>query len=419
MNSSKAVYLNLFSKNILKLCISNVFENFSNFIYLYIWNKKMKFLVMPDSFKGSLLSKQVCNSIKLGIETVFENAEIEKIPISDGGEGFVESLVSATNGTIIKIFATNPLGDKVKSFYGVLGDRKTVVIEMSAASGIQLLTNKKKAPFITTTFGTGELIQDALNRGFRKIIIGIGGSATIDGGAGMLQALGVKFFDSNSKLINGFMNNQKLGLVNNISIENFHSAIKETSFTLACDVENVLLGEEGSVYIYGLQKGAKKKDLPLLEANIENFYNVVEDFTKYQVRDIKGSGSAGGLGGALISFFDVKKVSGIDLVLDLINFKEKIKDVDFIFTGEGKIDIQTTYGKVIYGILKIVNKKVPVIALAGQIDNNIDVLYDLGLTSSFSIYDKPMTLKDSFGDVENLITKQTIQICRLIKSIRE
>jgi len=379
----------------------------------------MKFIVIPDSFKGSLASKKVCNSIKLGIKTVFKNSEIESIPISDGGDGFVESLILATDGYVLKTYATNPLGEKIQSFYGVIGDKKTAVIEMSSASGIHLLSKKKKNPFITTTFGTGELIQDALNRGFRKIIIGVGGSATIDGGAGMLQALGLKFFDKDSKLIDGFMNNKKLALVNSISTESLHPAIKETVFTLACDVENILFGENGSVYIYAQQKGAKRKDFDVLESNLEKFYTIVENYTKRQVRNIKGSGSAGGLSSALLSFFNVNKVSGIDLALELIDFNEKIKDVDFIFTGEGKIDIQTTYGKVIYGILKIVNKKVPVIALAGQIDDNIDSLYDLGLSSAFSIYDKPMALKDSFENVEQLITKQTIQICKLIKCCRE
>lgn len=376
----------------------------------------MKIILAPDSFKGSLSAHDVCLAMERGVLKIFPDATVISLPLADGGEGTVETLVSATSGKFISVPVTDPLGNTTRATYGIMGGRsQTAIIEMASASGLTLIPEKRRNPYFTTSYGTGELIKHALDNNYKKIIVSIGGSATNDGGTGMLQALGVEFFDKIGKPVNDFMTNKKMGIVDEISIKNFHPKIKDTTFIIACDVDNLLLGPKGSTYIYGRQKGAHESDLPVMEENMENFYNLAEKELNIEVRNTPGSGAAGGLGAAFLSFFNAKLVKGIDLVLESINFKDRINNSDFVLTGEGSIDEQTSYGKVISGVLKIARQqKVPVVALAGSI-KDLDKLYPLGLSAALSICNSPMEKEKSMEKAEELITLQTEQICRLLQ----
>jgi glycerate kinase len=375
----------------------------------------MKFVLAPDSFKGSLTAKQVCNAMEKGILKVFPAAEIVSIPMADGGEGTVEAMVNQTHGTFVKVPVTDPLGNTIEAEYGILGNSQTAIIEMAAASGLTLVPENKQNPFNTTTYGTGELIRHAIDNGCRKVIIGIGGSATIDGGAGMAQALGVEFFDELGKKMNDYMNNKKIGRVSEISLENIHPKIKSTRFIIASDVDNPLLGPQGAAFVYGRQKGAEEKDLAILDGNLNNFYNIVENSLNVEVRELSGAGAAGGLGAALIAFLSARLEKGVDLILNTIGYREKFQNASLIFTGEGKLDEQTPYGKTITGVLKAASQlKIPVIALTGSI-GDLEKLNLMGLTAAFSICNGPMSEKDSINNAEELISLTTEQVCRAIQ----
>jgi len=376
----------------------------------------LKIALAPDSFKGSMTATDVCNDMTEGILRIFPNAESISIPLADGGEGTVDSLVSATDGKYKTCKVLNPIGEEITAKYGILGNGKTAVIEMAAASGLPLIPREKQNPLYTSTYGTGQLISNALNSGCRNFIIGIGGSATTEGGAGMAQALGVKFFDKTGKEISEPMNGKLIGKCESFSMDNIHPSVKNSRFTVACDVYNPLLGTKGAVYVYSTQKGATDEMLPILETNMKHFYNIVEQVLNISVIDYPGAGAAGGLGAGLIAFLSANlKISGVDIILDAVEFEKRIKNVDLIFTGEGKIDNQTAYGKTIAGVLKIAQKNnIPVIAIAGKIDNNIDELYKHGLKAIFSICNGPITFEESMKNGYELTTKITEQICRIL-----
>ncbi len=375
----------------------------------------LKIVLAPDSFKGSMKATDVCDAMRKGILRIFPDAEIISIPMADGGEGTVDSLVSATKGKFKTCKVLNPTGKEILARYGILGDRKTAVIEMAAASGLQLIPQEKQNPLHTTTYGTGQLILDALKSGCRNFIIGIGGSATTDGGSGMAQALGVKFFNKTGKEITYPMNGRLIGKCESFSMDDIHPAVKNSRFTTACDVDNPLLGAKGAVYIYSTQKGATEEMLSILEANMKHFYSIVEHTLDISVIEYPGAGAAGGLGAGLIAFLGAKLKSGVNIVLNVVEFEKQTKDADLIFTGEGKIDSQTPFGKTITGILKIAKKNhIPVIAIAGKVDNDINELYKYGMKSIFSICDGPITFKEAMKNGYKLTTKITEQICRIL-----
>jgi glycerate kinase len=378
----------------------------------------MKFVLAPDSFKGSLTASQVCTAMEKGIRRVFPGAEIVSAPLADGGEGTVEAMVNASHGTFVPLSVNDPLGNPVEAVYGILGNGQTAIIEMASASGLSLVPENKRNPFNTTTYGTGELIRHAMDKGCRKIIIGIGGSATIDGGSGAAQALGVQFFDELGKEMQDFMNNKKHGRVGGISLKNIHPKIKSTRFIVASDVDNPLLGPDGAVNIYGRQKGAAENDLPVLEENLKNFYDIVEKELNTFVREIPGAGAGGGIGAGLLAFLGAGIEKGVDLVLETVRFKEKFQNADLIFTGEGKLDEQTTFGKTITGVLKAaLQQKVPVIALAGSI-GGLEKLQEMGLTAAFSICNGPMPEQNAINNAAELITLTIEQICRTYREIK-
>ena len=373
----------------------------------------MKFVIAPDSFKGSLTALEVADSIEKGIKKIFEDSIIEKVPMADGGEGTVQSLVDSTGGKIINLKVKGPALKEVNAFYGILGDGKTAIIEMAAASGLPLLSAEEKNPAITTSYGTGELIKDSLDRGCRNIIIGLGGSATNDGGIGMLKALGIQFLDSNGEDI-GF-GGESLSKLCKIDLSSIDSRIRECNITAACDVTNPLCGPEGASYIFGPQKGADEEMIKMLDENLANYANIIKREFEIDIINASGAGAAGGMGAGLMAFLNAKLEKGIDIVINLTKLEERIKEADFVFTGEGMMDYQTAFGKTPYGVAKVAKKyNIPVIGISGGVGNGFETLYDKGFDSIFSIVDKPMSLKDAMKDGKKLIQSTAERIMRTI-----
>lgn len=372
----------------------------------------MKIILAPDSFKENLAAVDVCRAMEKGIRRVLPDPDILHLPLADGGEGTVRTLVAATNGQIFKTTVVDPLGQSIQAEYGVLGDNQTAVLEMAAASGLPLVPPEKRNPLNTTTFGTGQLIKAALDVGVKKIIIGIGGSATNDCGAGMAQALGVIFYD-NTSTITEYMCGGNLNSVRDIDLDHVDPLLKSVDITVACDVDNPLLGERGAAKVYAPQKGASPEIVEQLESNVEHIINMIEAKTK-PVRDIPGAGAAGGLGAGLLAFLNASIESGINTVLDACQFDEHIKDADLILTGEGKIDAQSAMGKTINGVLSRAQKvNIPVIAIGGSIYDGAEKLYDNGLLSIISICDRPMSLSEAMQNASKLIDKSTESIIRV------
>lgn len=345
----------------------------------------MKIIIAPDSFKGSLTSIEVSDAIELGIKEVSPHAEIVKIPIADGGEGTVQCLVSATGGKIFHKEVTGPLGSKVLAYYGVLGDGKTGVIEMAAASGLPLVPENKRNPLITTTYGTGELIKATLDRGCSKLIIGIGGSATNDGGAGMLQALGVRLLDEEGKDI-GF-GGRELKRIAKIDISQMDERLRHVEILVASDVKNPLCGPNGASYVYGPQKGATPEMVKELDEALAHFAEIIKRDLGKDVKDMPGAGAAGGLGAGLIAFLHARLKPGIELIMETLKFEEAVVNADLVITGEGKIDTQTVYGKVPVGIANVAKKyNVPVLAIGAIVEGDPGIFKSHGIDYVIEIY---------------------------------
>lgn len=374
----------------------------------------MKIVIAPDSFKGSLSGKEAADAIERGLRRALENIDVVKVPMADGGEGTVQSLVDATRGKIIKLRVKDPLFRDIESFYGILGDGKTAIIEMAAASGLPLLMSEERNPLVTTTYGTGELIKHALDMGCRNIIMGIGGSATNDGGTGMASALGVRFLDSAGKEIGfggGALNNLK-----SIDITGIDERIKECRIVAACDVDNPLTGTNGASYIFGPQKGADEATVKILDNNLERYGSILENTLGISVVNLPGAGAAGGLGAGLLAFLNAELKRGIDIVIEATGLEDKLKDADIVITGEGMIDYQTMFGKTPYGVAKLASKyNIPVIAIAGGIGSRAEVLYENGFNSIFSIVDKPMPLEEAVEKADILLERTAERIMRLLK----
>ena len=372
----------------------------------------MKIIIAPDSFKGSLSAKAVADAIEIGIRRVVHDVEIIKVPMADGGEGTVQSLVDATGGRMVSLRVLDPLCREINSFYGILGDDKTAVIEMAAASGLPLLKEEERNPMITTTYGTGQLIKHALDMGCRNIILGIGGSATNDGGAGMATALGVKFLNEQGEEI-GF-GGGALGKLQSIDTSGIDKRIGLCKISVACDVSNPLTGLEGASYVFGPQKGADKTMVETLDENLKRYGQLLEQNLGISVLDIPGTGAAGGLGAGVLAFLNADLRKGVDIIIEATGLEGKLDGADLVITGEGMIDHQTIYGKTPYGVAKLAGKyKIPVVAIAGGIGNNIEVLYNNGFNSVFSIVDRPMTLKESIDRAQVLLQDTAERIMRL------
>jgi glycerate kinase len=352
----------------------------------------MKILIGVDSFKDSLSAIDVSRSIKKGILKANNRAEIKEIPLADGGEGTMEILVNNLNGKIIKTKVFGPLGEKINGSYGIV-DENTAIIEMATVAGLELLKEKDRNPSKTTTYGVGQLMLDAFDKGCREFIIAIGGSSTNDGGIGLASALGVKFLDINNNEIE--LNGNGLKDLVMIDISDIDKRVKESTFQIACDVDNVLCGENGAAYVYARQKGANDKMIEMLDKNLFNLSEVIKKDLGKDILNIKGAGAAGGLGAGLVAFLDGSLKSGFDIVSNILNLENEIKKCDLVITGEGSFDYQSLNGKVPVGVAKLAkkyNKKVVVIA--GSVGKITDEIREIGITSVFSIINKPSTLKE-------------------------
>ena len=377
-----------------------------------------KIVIAIDSFKGSLTTFESGKAVKEVAEEVYPDAETIISPIADGGEGTVEAIIAANNGELVETTVCNPLWEKIQATYGYIPETKTAVIEMSAAAGITLIKENERNPLNTTTYGVGEMILDAISKGCRRFIIGIGGSATNDGGVGMLQALGFEFLDKNGKQVLPGAKGLK-GIVE-IRIENAVRELKECSFCVACDVKNVLCGSEGCSAIYGPQKGATPEMIKDMDLWLGNYAMLTKEVIPKSDANIPGTGAAGGMGFALMSYLDATLVSGIELVMRETDLESHIKDADLVITGEGRLDGQSYMGKAPIGVAKLAKKySIPVIAFSGCVTDDAATCNEHGIDAFFPIVRKPCTLEEAMN-IDNAyknLKNTAYQVFRLIKTI--
>ncbi|AIT67576.1 TPA: glycerate kinase [Haemophilus influenzae] len=373
----------------------------------------MKFVIAPDSFKESLTALEVATAIETGFKRVFPDADYVKLPMADGGEGTVQSLVDATQGKLIECEVTAPLGDKVKSFFGLSGDGKTAIIEMAAASGLHLVPPEKRNPLLTTSYGTGELIKLALDLGVESFILGIGGSATNDGGVGMLQALGMQCLDSQDKPI-GFGGAELANIVK-IDVQQLDPRLQQVHIEVACDVNNPLCGECGASAIFGPQKGATPEMVKQLDAALSHFAEIAERDCGKQIRDQAGAGAAGGMGGGLLLLPSVQLKAGIQIVLERLHLIDYVKDADVVITGEGRIDAQSIMGKTPIGVARTAKQfNKPVIAIAGCLREDYDVVFDHGIDAVFPIIHQLGDLSDILKQGEQNLISTAQNVARVL-----
>ena len=373
----------------------------------------MKIVVAPDSFKGSVSALEAASAMEHGLRRVFPDAVIEKIPMADGGEGTAQSLVDATGGHFQTRRVLGPLENEVDAQFGILSDGETAVIEMASASGLTLVEPHERNPLRTTTYGTGQLIHAALEAGCRRLIIGIGGSATNDGGAGMAETLGVRLLDTNGKQIQRGGGN--LGQLTSIDVTELHPAIAETETVVACDVNNPLTGRDGASHVYGPQKGATPEMIKTLDGHLTHFDKILTHTLGKSFNDIPGAGAAGGLGAGLMAFLNAELRLGIDIMIDAVNLRERVKGAAVVFTGEGQLDFQTAFGKTPVGVAKIAKAhNIPVIAIAGGIAEGAEAVYDAGIDAMLGIVQEPMSLENAVTDASRLIADTAEQAARLI-----
>lgn len=392
----------------------------------------MKIVIAPDSFKESLTALEVANGIEEGFReglsfikkrgTVFgqnkdgnlmkeekqpffsqhDGVTFVKVPMADGGEGTVQSIVDARNGEFVTEEVTGPLGEKVNATYGVIDNGKTAIIEMATASGLELVPKEKRNPEVTTTFGTGELILSALDRGVERIIIGIGGSATNDGGAGMVEALGAKLLDKNGQVIP--RGGEGLHQLVKIDMSSFDKRLKKVQIDVACDVTNPLTGPNGASAVYGPQKGATEEQVRNLDHALKNYAKVIRRDLSVDIEHVSGAGAAGGLGAGLLAFCGAKLKRGGELVTDVVGLEKHIRDADLVITGEGGINEQTIFGKTPICVAKVAKKyDVPVIAICGSLSRGYEAVYEHGIDAVFSIVPSVVTLEEALSNgYENL-----------------
>ncbi|MBT9167455.1 MAG: Glycerate 2-kinase [Syntrophomonadaceae bacterium] len=376
------------------------------------WIDTAKIVIAPQCFKGNLSALQVARAIDSGIKRVVPSVMTTIKPMADGGEGTVQALVDATGGGIMATEVTDPIGGRVIAHWGLLSDKVTGVIEMAAASGLTLVPPEKLNPLLTTTYGTGELILAALGNGCRKLIIGIGGSATNDGGAGMAQALGAQLLDAKGATLP--FGGAALAKLEHIDVTTLDPRLADCDVIVACDVINPLCGAQGASAVYGPQKGATAEMVVQLDAALAHYADVIRRDLGVDVKDMPGAGAAGGLGAGLIAFLNAKVISGIDVVIQATGLVEHLKDADLVFTGEGKIDSQTAFGKVAIGVAKKAKAfRLPVIAIAGEIADDYRVVYQYGIDAVLSIAPGPISLSQSMAEAERLIADAAERAIRL------
>ena len=374
----------------------------------------MKFLFASDSFKGSLSSQKTAELLAKAAREIFPDCQCDSIVVADGGEGTTAAVLAATNGKKLPVQVHGPLWEDIKSYYGML-DENRAVMEMAAASGLPLVPEEKRDPRYTTSYGTGEMIADALRRGFRDISIAIGGSATNDGGIGCICALGGKFLDENNQELKGC--GEDLMKIRKIDLSGLNPLIKECKFTVMCDVTNPLCGKDGATYTFGRQKGATPEIQNDLEAGMCNYRDIIKEQFDLDMDNIPGSGAAGGLGTALMVFLNGTLKSGIETVLDLVDFDEHLKDVDIVVTGEGATDWQSVFGKVMQGVgVHCKKRHIPAVAIVGSMGSGAEDIFDYGIESIITTVNNIMPLSDALNHAEELYLGAARRMFRLLKA---
>ncbi len=362
----------------------------------------MKIVVAPDTFKEALSAREVADAISAGIRDAAPEAEVIKCPMADGGEGTVEALVAGSGGKFCRAKVTGPLGEPVVATFGLIAEGKTAVIEMASASGLPLVPPEKRNPLLATTYGTGELIRSALDAGVGKIIIGIGGSATVDGGVGMAQALGVRFLDARGNEIGP--GGGELGRITSIDTSMLDERVEKVEIEVACDVDNPLTGASGAARVYGPQKGATPEMVEVLERCLENLRRIVEKQKGIDLNTIPGAGAAGGIGAGLAAFLKAKLKPGTEIVLEATRLKEKLRGAVLAFTGEGAVNEQTLRGKVPLAVIEAASVlNVPVILLAGSLGPGSEKLHEYGEVALFSTLNRTMTLEEAIRNSGELL----------------
>ncbi|HBY9530814.1 glycerate kinase [Klebsiella aerogenes] len=357
----------------------------------------MKIVIAPDSYKESLSALDVATAIETGFREIYPHAEYVKVPVADGGEGTVEAMVAATQGHIVQVSVTGPLGEPVNAFYGLSGDMRCAYIEMAAASGLESVPPTRRNPLLTTSWGTGELIRHALDAGVSQIIIGIGGSATNDGGAGMAQALGAKLLSAGQQQI--ARGGGALETLARIDLSELDPRLADCRIDVACDVTNPLTGPQGASAVFGPQKGATAAMIERLDRGLQHFAQIIDRDLDIDVLSLEGGGAAGGMGAALYAFCGANLRPGIEIVTDALGLADLVADADLVITGEGRIDSQTIHGKVPVGVAKVAKRlNVPVIGIAGSLTADVGVVHQHGLDAVFSVLYSVCTLEEALAN---------------------
>ena len=373
----------------------------------------MKILVAPQEFKGSISALSASEAAKNGILRVFPEAEVVLCPVADGGDGTLETLVEVSGGEVRTCSVQNPIGETIQAQWGAMGDGVTAVIEMARTSGLALLSLDERDPLNASTYGLGQAISEALDEGFRKFIVGIGGSATNDAGAGMAQALGANLLDDRGNTIS--FGGAALASLQTVDISNMDSRIKDSKFLVACDVSNPLTGEEGASAVYGPQKGATPEMVQRLDDALSNFATVIKRDLKKDVSEMSGAGAAGGLGAGMMAFMGAELKAGVDIVLDTVNLRDKLSSVDLVITGEGGMDFQTIYNKAPIGVARIaLEHNIPTIAIAGLLGSNFKIVHEHGIRAATSIVNGPITLEEASDRAFELISDSVEESLRFI-----
>jgi glycerate kinase len=371
----------------------------------------MRMVIAPDKFKGSLTATEAARSMARGVRRAAPHAEIDEVPMADGGEGTVAALVAATEGSIREVEVTGPLGDRVQASFGVLGDRRTAVLEMASASGLSLVPLERRDPLRASTRGTGELLLAAINSGARKVIVGIGGSATNDGGAGLGQALGFHLLDSEGRELGP--GGGELGRLAHIDASSHGVALDSVEIAVACDVTNPLCGPQGASAVYGPQKGADAAMVASLDRNLAHFAEILERDLHVGIRDIRGSGAAGGLGGGLVAFAGGRLQKGVDLVIEAVNLRNRLQGAVLCLTGEGALDAQSAYGKTAVGVARLARSLgCPTLCLAGSVGPGAEAVLNQGIDAYFSICPSPISLEDAITQAAALLENATAHVVR-------
>lgn len=375
----------------------------------------MKVVIAPQAFKGSISALDAAKAMAAGVKRVAPDAETVLVPVADGGDGTLQTLVETSGGQIHSVRVTGPLGEHVEAHWGAMGDGRTAVIEMARTSGLVLVPAPRRNPFMSTTHGLGEAIVAALDAGFHRFIVGIGGSATNDGGAGMAQALGVRLLDAQGRDLP--FGGAALARLERIDMAGLDPRAKQAEFLVACDVSNPLTGPEGASAVYGPQKGATPEMVRQLDAALHHFAQVVKRDLGADIEQMRGAGAAGGLGGGLVAFLKATLRPGVDIVLETVGLEKHLAGADLVITGEGRLDFQTVYSKAPIGVAALAKKRgIPVIAIAGSLGERFHLVHDHGIDAAAAITTAPMSLEEASEKAADLIATETEEALRFMKT---